>query len=48
MGHTLPVKSRDNIPVIKFPAAFANLKKVKKNLRFVNSYHFKESSKRTC
>lgn len=43
MGLTLPIASRDNVPIIKFPAAFANMKKVKKNLRFVNSNYFKES-----
>jgi hypothetical protein len=47
MGLTLPVESRDNVPIIKFPAAFANLKKVKKNLRFVNSKFFKESTQST-
>lgn len=42
MGHTLPVTSRDEIPIIKFPLAFANLKKVKKNLRYENSMFVKQ------
>lgn len=43
MGHTLPVASRDNVPIIKFPAVFMNLKKVKKNLRYSNSVFFKQT-----
>lgn len=38
MGYTLPI-DRDNLPIIKFPATFSNIKKVKKNLRFENSVY---------
>lgn len=38
MGQTLPPIG-DDLPVIRFPAAFNNLKKVKKNLQYQNSLY---------